>query len=480
MRSGTRNRIGATVLAAASVVVSGFGARPAQAAPPGTGDFQIYYYLTDKDGDRVRLMSEQDMQWIVGQARCECGQQILTRITYTGTTTDQEQLNVYAGQNCATAQQNGGLGQYKPCALLSSALPSAFQKGTEFLFSPIFLAYGVTGEQGIANAMPAGECSGLEGDGGIWMCSSTTSCQMGDFFMTGTVNQNKDMAGIHFDYQPPLSPPTNFTVSAGDSAVIINWEVTAVPDAGYRVLCADEDGNPIDNGVKFTPPTETSIVNGTIYFTAGNLCPDGPFDGSDPGDGDGDTGDGDGDTGDGDGDTGDGDGDTGDGDGDGDDDTGDGDGDTDDTGGCTPGELSCICTAEGTCDSPLECNGNICEEPTTGIHSLDWSYVCSEHLGYSTRQARIEGLENGKTYQFVVVAYDKAGNYVASTEEIKATPIPTNGLWDQCEAQGNICGEGWSCSVSDTPRGLTGMIGGLSLLGLAGLGGFVRSRRRRA
>jgi hypothetical protein len=101
--------------------------------------------------------------------------------------------------------------------------------------------------------------------------------------------------------------------------------------------------------------------------------------------------------------------------------------------------------------------------------------VCSEHLGFNSREARIEGLENGKTYQFVVVAYDKAGNFVAS-EGVMATPVPTNGLWDQCEAQGNICGEGWNCNVSEVEGGV---IGALGLLGLFGLGGLVRSHRRR-
>jgi hypothetical protein len=117
-------------------------------------------------------------------------------------------------------------------------------------------------------------------------------------------------------------------------------------------------------------------------------------------------------------------------------------------------------------------------EPATGIQTLDWSYICTDHLGYATREARIEGLENGKTYQFIVVAYDKAGNYVASEDVITAQPIPTNGLWDQCEAQGNICGEAWNCSVSDT-RGLGGVLGALGLLGLVGVGALWRGHRRR-
>lgn len=142
---------------------------------------------------------------------------------------------------------------------------------------------------------------------------------------------------------------------------------------------------------------------------------------------------------------------------------------------CTPGEASCICTAEGTCDAGLDCSGNICTAPTSGIKTLDYAYVCSEHLGFNTTSARIGGLENGKTYTFLVVAYDYAGNPVFG-DTIEARPIPTNGLWEQCEAQGDICGQGWTCSVTDQPRQLGWLIG---MLGLVGLGGGMLVRRRR-
>ncbi|MFO7565001.1 MAG: fibronectin type III domain-containing protein [Enhygromyxa sp.] len=498
-----------SALALAGLVYALAGSQPTLAAPPAESDFRVLYYITDEDGNRGRQMSQQDMELFVNKARCECNQKIITRITFQGSGVDAEQILAMVGQRCDTAQQSPGLGNYKLCAQLTAGLPQVFQTSPEFAFSPLWLSVGVQGSnQSIATATPAGSCDdGLEGSGGLWMCSGVTNCQMGSFFMSGTWNANipdgQSASGILFDYLPPVSPPTDFTASPGDSSVQISWKNLAPGDiAGYRVLCADENDNPVDNGISFTPPSPTAIVNGTIYYTASNLCPDGAFGGDAPGDGDGDAetgdGDGDGETGDGDGDlTGDGDGDlTGDGDGDAecpqgsegcpcyDDRTCDGtmDCDLDDVCvqiSCTPGEFGCTCLEGGVCDEPYECSSNnFCGTPTTGIHSLDWAYVCSDHLGFNTTSTRISGLENGKTYTFLVVAYDRAGNPIFG-ESIEARPVPTNGLWEQCESQGGVCGEGWTCSVVDEPRDLGWLFGGL---GLAGLGGAVvwRRRRRRA
>ena len=61
-------------------------------------------------------------------------------------------------------------------------------------------------------------------------------------------------------------------------------------------------------------------------------------------------------------------------------------------------------------------------------------------------------------------------------DSIEARPVPTNGLWEQCEAQGDICGEAWTCSVVDEPHKLGWLFGAL---GLVSLGGAVVWRRRR-
>ena len=486
----------------------------AQAAPPTAQDFQVTYYITDELGDRGRQMSWQDIQYFVNQARCLCEQKIVARITLQGGGVDQEQITAMTGQNCAMAQTLPGVGAYAPCVILTTAVPQSFQNGPQYAFEPIWLAYGSASSQAIESAEPDGTCTDQQTSGGIWMCAGATNCQMGEFFMDGTSNNNVPMTespqGINVDFIPPLTVPTDFKAEPGDSAVLLSWNVSATSDiAGYRMLCADEAGNPVDTDYEFTPPLPDSTVNSTIYYTRDNLCPGGVFgpdyDGM-GGDGDGDTtGDGDGDTtGDGDGDTtGDGDGDT----------TGDGDGDTGTETGttdcvegtegcvcgpedvcdqglacvdgvcesisCSPGELGCVCTAEGTCDAPYECDGGLCLQPTSGIASLDWSYVCSNHLGATTSSVRIGGLDNGTNYQFLLVAYDHAGNPLAADTVVMASPIPTNGLWEECETQGGICGQGWSCSVVDEPARAALWLGllGFGVLGLGGLA--LRARRRR-
>ena len=79
-----------------------------------------------------------------------------SQTTFQGGAVDQDQVNAYVGQNCADAQANAGIGNFAPCAQLTSATPQAFQSGPEYSFDPIFLAYGVVGDQGISVAEPAG------------------------------------------------------------------------------------------------------------------------------------------------------------------------------------------------------------------------------------------------------------------------------------------------------------------------------------
>lgn len=462
------------------------------AAPPTEADFRITYFLTDETGDRDRQLSAYDMSWIVGQARCECGQDLVARIGKSGANMiDPVQIQAMVGQQCGIAQASPGISQYALCAQLVAGLPTVFQNGPEFYFDPIWLAHGSDGPQSIDAAVPAGDCTSIYGQGGIWMCAGAPECMMGNFFMQGASNINTAMSeapqGISFDFVPPLTPPSNFAAQPGDSAVEIVWDATSVGDiSGYRVLCADSDGNPVPGAFDFDRPTATSLVNGQIYFTRDNLCPGGPF-GADydpngmgwpdePTDTDTDTGT------------------------DTDTDSGtdtectpgtDGctclEGDVCDDGlacsnglcdpiACQLGEPGCPCDA-GACDPGYECSQDLCVLPSSGIQSLDWSYICSPHVAGSSQSARIEGLENGTTYQFLVVAYDYSGNPLSSGTLIEATPIQTNGLWEQCETQGNICGEPGFCAVVEPSRGFGWLFGGLALIGLTSWG--IRVRRRR-
>lgn len=108
------------------------------------------------------------------------------------------------------------------------------------------------------------------------------------------------------------------------------------------------------------------------------------------------------------------------------------------------------------------------------IHSLDWAYVCSDHMPFNASQARITGLENGREYQILVVAYDRAGNPSEASAVLTAEPRETTDLWEQCEEQGNVCGKGGfcSCTTDQTPADERLLWLGLGVLGLV-------ARRRR-
>jgi MYXO-CTERM domain-containing protein len=116
---------------------------------------------------------------------------------------------------------------------------------------------------------------------------------------------------------------------------------------------------------------------------------------------------------------------------------------------------------EGLCDA--DCSLRV----SASLHALDWDHVCSEHIPVSSKGAVIEGLENGKTYNFVLVSYDTFGNPRAHGKVVTATPdeaLPATG-GDEGAAEG--CG----CAAGQGGPGLWAM----SLVGVLGL---ARLRRR--
>lgn len=523
-----------TALCCAAVLGALLPGTVADARPATAADFQILYYTTDEDGDRGRQMTLQDLQQYVNQARCQCNQRIEAKITLvaSGEAFDQNRIRSYVGSNCAQGQV-GTSPQFRACVLLDDQLPNFYTKSPSFDFATIWLASGVEdrNNQPIANATPRNDCSTGLGDAGIWVCvedGMATDCQQSEFIINGTQNINGSPngqqggmsgmgQGLTFDFDPPLTVPTGFEASEGDGAVVISWDQMTTSDVnGFRVLCADANGNPLpDKGVG--RPDITAENQGTLYFTAENLCPDGPFfdepnlDDARPPDDDfplpvpGDDDDDIGGTGGGSGgvatvgmagqdaydfwygegpvhgggatmgpggtagtagNTGGTGGDTG-----GDSGTaGDGrtdDGRTDDGGDTTGTGAGASGGSSGTAGT----GGDAIVSP---IQNMDWDYVCSGHLPFNTQEARVEGLDNGVDYQFLVVAYDVAGNPIEASEVLTATPRETSGLWEQCEAQGGVCGKGGFCNCTtgrDTPGAMW-----LSLLAL----GLVRRRRRRA
>jgi MYXO-CTERM domain-containing protein len=478
----------AAVLAAGGVAL--LWPTPAAAEPPPAEAFEIYYYRTDEEGDKAQRMTTLDLQQWVNRARCDCIQNIIvdiTLLTTAGVSYDNVPLTPYVGFECSAGQDIGG---YNPkCVAFDTAFTQDFTRTHSYSFDPLWLAQHIApnSSQGIAKAVPWGGCDmGGQGQAGVWICAETdevSGCQSGEFIVTGTQSSNvpegEEGQGLAFDFDAPIAPPTNFSVAAGDGAVEITWELGSTGDVnGYRILCAEMNGDPVD-GKGTSGPDPEDENKGTIYFTQGNLCPNGPF-----GEGYGDIGTGTGtgtdaggtgtdatgtSTGAG---TGTG---TGAGTGTG---TGTNTGTGTDTGTNTGANTGTGTGATGTGATGTGGTGGSGGTgtgdglPDQGIGSLDWDYVCSGHIPATTTKGRVTGLTNNREYQFLVVAYDLAGNPVAG-EVITAEPIETNDLWEQCEEQGGICGESGfcGCRTDDNP-------GPEALLGL-GLLAWARGRRRR-
>ncbi|MGH1342148.1 MAG: MYXO-CTERM sorting domain-containing protein [Nannocystales bacterium] len=570
----------------------------AAAAPPTADDFTIQYWTTKADGTRGRQMTANDLRGYVNKARCECGQAVSARIRLqSGTALDSVPVRAYIGNNCGTAEA-GNNQQNFPCALAINDFTNTYTRNIDFEFNPLWLATGVTpgSPRDINTAEARYGCDAQTGDGGIWVCvedGDQTDCQVGEFVIQGTQTEISDADGntpaLTFDFLAPTINATDFRASGGDGSVVIKWDNSTTTDIqGYRALCANADGTPVASK-GFSISSVTAENRGTVYYTAENLCPDGPFDQVDvdpdpdpilPGSSDTDGGDTDGDT--------DGGGETGGG-------TSGasefgaepgvahgGTGDCCGVGSCS--DNTCLaavaaelgdcadtwseacaalandycevcggagnCCAENTSPScaDSECTLAVCQvegfeyccadrwdaacaneakgdtgcmvceagttgEPgmtsgattttatasstttsstetdtdtdsgtdtdgldTSGIETLHWDYVCSDFIAANASTARIDGLTNDRDYQVLLVAFDYAGNPVSASEVFIATPRETTDLWEQCNAQGEICGKGGFCScTTDGPSRHDA--GWLLLTGLLGL---VARRRRSA
>ncbi|MBV1860393.1 MAG: hypothetical protein KUG77_18415 [Nannocystaceae bacterium] len=577
------SRLGATLMGGLMMLVQ---PQSAEAEPPTAADFTIKYWTTDEDGNRGRQMTENDLRGYVNKARCECGQAVSARVRLQSSEArDAVRVRTLIGTRCNEAESGNNI-QAQLCALAIEDFTNAYTRNVDFNFNPLWLASGVARDSArpIAEAEAAAGCESQEGDGGIWICvesNNETSCQSEEFVVTGTQTEITDDNGagiaLSVDFRAPTITATNFRASGGDGSVVIKWDNDTSSDIqGYRALCANADGTPVD-GKGFKISSVTAENRGTVYYTADNLCPDGPFDQIDvdpnpdpilPEDSGTDT-----------------DGGTG----------GDTDGASTGAAGlgaapevahggmvdcCTAGEctdntcIAAVSAVEGDCaegwsetcailaaDFCEVCDGDgnccaentspscadsactlavceqkdfayccadrwdadcaneaksgvcdVCDEGTTGgsgmtsgapttgttttsgsgtdtdtdagtdtdgldtsgIESLDWDYVCSDFIAANASTARINGLTNDLDYQVLLVAFDYAGNPVSASEVFTATPRETTDLWEQCDAQGEICGTGGFCScTTDGPSRQD-----TSWLLLTGLLGLVGRRRR--
>ncbi|MFY0539043.1 hypothetical protein [Nannocystis pusilla] len=225
----------------------------ARAELPEPSDFSVAWHVTDEAGERVRAMTERDHQQFLNRARCECGQQVGADIRMTRQPADLAQrLWALIGRECAVAE-TALAGEHRRCGQLAVELVAAYVSGIPGAFHPAFLAHGVvpttlTRRTDDPDALLAGGCDGA-GDAGLWMCNPNANahanCQQEEFFIApdDALSRLSSIAPLAFDYEPPLSQPTDLSVEPGNGAVLLRWELSSAGDiAGFRVLCEEADG----------------------------------------------------------------------------------------------------------------------------------------------------------------------------------------------------------------------------------------------
>lgn len=386
----------------------------ARAELPEPSDISVTYYVTDERGEAVRPMTDKERRMSLNRARCECGQKIGVRIEAQPDFTDPATpLRAFVGTLCATAE-NAVAGQFLPCGRLADELAPAFEQGVWATFHPAFLTSGVapgspTREIADPDVLVGdAHCGPMEGEAGLWMCSpqdnATAGCQGEEFFLGANKAAESGPPTLALDYQPPLLEVYDLTAKTGNGSVELRWEVASSGDIqGFRVLCEEAGSGAVPPGFDFPTPGLTDLPTQTHYYTAGNLCGDGPFstveslprEVTDP-----------------------------------------------DT--CGNG----VVEADEACDDGYDNNPEgLCDEDcqlrvSPSLHALDWRHLCSDHISFSTKSVVIDGLDNGKTYNFVLVPYDLVGNPIAHDRVMTVTPGEDLGL-----------GPDFGCGCVTSPKG---------------------------
>lgn len=355
-------------------------------------DFKVEYWITDATGESVRAMAPADLDRFANRARCECGQQVQARISAELASIDPSQrIDAFVGVDCDAAEDDPD-GAFGRCGVLADVEAAAYAAGLAHDFHPAFLAHGVDPSSTVRDvAFPdtvlRGGCDGA-GEAGVWICAEANGvagCQPDEFVVDGDTNANSDEpSGLAFDFEAPAIVGADLVVEPGGGSALVSWELDDAADiAGFRVLCEEAaTGKPI-SGVVVELPEATASGDGEHYFTAGNLCEGMPFSAvmvSEP--------------------------------------------DASDVGSCGDGRLD-----EGEqCDDGADngddalCSTACALRVSAGLHALDWSYLCSEHIPASERAVVVGHLIDGRAYNFVLVAHDAHGNPRALARVVAATP----------------------------------------------------------
>jgi len=130
---------------------------------------------------------------------------------------------------------------------------------------------------------------------------------------------------------------------------------------------------------------------------------------------------------------------------------------------------------------------DICADAPSGggtgpFASLDGALICSGLIGAGTHSVRVQGLQNGSSYQVAVVSVGGDGTASAPSAVAEATPGPTLGFDDLYKEAGG--GGLAGCAIAGGSRaygrGVIASVVGLALVWTLGRRGRVRPRRRRA
>lgn len=251
--------------------------------------FEITYVFTDDDGTPApeQPLTPGDMSTYSNQASCQCGHTWAARVRLDDTTDPaippDAEVRTYVGASCDLGQA-GTNPQASPCVELHAGLASDYaDDGLLLPFEQVWVSSRVQGldMQSVDAAEPRLPCNpDQNGSGGIWVCVESNGepeCQADEMVVKGNSSVNGGASSIQYDHVPPLSTVTGFEVEPGEGAVLVSWDRSELPDiSGFRVLCADMDGNPaMTAATEITEaPTGRARTNGQLYYTAQNLCGD--------------------------------------------------------------------------------------------------------------------------------------------------------------------------------------------------------------
>lgn len=398
--------------------------------PVSADRFEVGYYVTDAEGERVRRMDAEDHERFLNKARCECGQQIQTQVRLKKPEDENYDLTklvqTFLGPMCATAEEDP-FGEHGRCVQLAAQPIQGYIIGVVRDAHPVWLTAGIAdGSDGRdpEEAFAAGSCDG-SGVAGVWMCvqtDTTAGCQAEEFFLSSDAAQAEgEPAPLLYDFEAPAILLRDLEVEAFSDGAVLSWQLGSQGGlAGFRVLCEEAGSGAAPAGVDIAAPDITAASDGEHYFNAHNLCAGEPFSTvNHPERPAGDC----------------------------------GDGVVDPGEQCDDGEDN---REGGLCDDACELGVG------AGLHALDWGHVCSAHVAWDEGSAVVRGLESGKTYNLVLVGYDANGNPRAVPWALQVTPdaeLPALPAEDT---------EGCGCRTTPAPWGW--------LMVLAGLG-LVRRRR---